>query len=125
VKYLVDLTKVITKHDLGIIGQKGDKFDADFIKQQVVEANPELKGNEDFIEVTLGVNGTATVLAKNYKGKTLYQGSVNITYKMRGDSVLSDVDMTKYPLAHQPSTDQGKELGETLKEHNPNFNPND
>jgi len=45
---------------------------------------------------------------------------------MSSDSVLSDVDMTKYPLAHQPNIDKGKaELVEKLKEHNPNFNPDD
>jgi len=118
---------VVTKTNLGIVTNHGNgqKIDEAFIKEQIVANNDALKGHENFVKVTLGTDGKAVIEAHDFNGKALYKGSVKITYKMSGNSVISNNDMTEYPLSHLPKTDNGKQLGETLARHNPNFKPAD
>jgi len=128
VKYIVDLDAVITKTNIvkTLASKPGELPTVEVVKEALKDLNPTLDTNYIDVNFVDGKLGKIIVAPKDFNTKTLYFGGpIEITYKVNGDSVISNVDMTEYPLSHLPKTDKGKELGKTLTDHNPNFEPTD
>jgi len=131
VDYLVDLAKVIieSERDLKVIGKKGDTIDEAFIKKIIMDKNKVIKDTEAYIKVTLNGEGHAIVTPATVdvdgKAKTLYSGSVEITYQVATANIIENPDLSDDPLDKQPQVDNDTDLGNKIHDHNPNFNPDD